>query len=166
MVRHRFSAAKLDARADDGNTVSGEPSADSRARSLSTDDQQTSKRLRRTRGAPSSPTGPNEDEDEEDEEDEDDSEAELLAQVKKLDTRPPPTPARASRRQNVKRVEDSESDELSAEEEVFPSQGARARAERSRTQRAKVAPNVPSQGTRAAKGKGKKARETAPRRRS
>jgi hypothetical protein len=112
MVRHRFSAAKLDARADDGNTVSGEPSADSRARSLSTDDQQTSKRLRRTRGAPSSPAGPDEDEDEEDEEDEDDSEAELLAQVKKLDTRPPPTPARASRRQNVKRVEDSESDEL------------------------------------------------------
>jgi hypothetical protein len=141
----------------------GEPPADSRARSLSTDDQQTSKRLRRTRGAPSSPAGP--DEDEEDELDEDDSDAELLAQVKKLNTRPPPTPARPSRRQNLKRVEDSESDELS-EEEAMPSPGTRAQAERKRrSQHAKVTPNAPPQGTRPAKGKGK-AHETAPRRKS
>ena len=41
----------------------------------------------------------------------DDFDAELLAQVslvRRLETRPPPTPARASRRQNLKRVEDSE----------------------------------------------------------
>src|ERR1700677_630293 len=88
VVRHRFSKIKLGACADPSL---GEPPADSRARSLSADDLQTSKRLRRARA------GHDEDDEDEDEDDEDDSDAELLAQVKKLDTRPPPTPARASR---------------------------------------------------------------------
>ena len=142
--------------------------ADSRARSLSADDLQTSKRLRRARGAPSGAAGRDEDDEDEDEdEDENDSDAELLAYVKKLGTRSPPTPPKAIRRQNLKRVEGSESDELSAGE-VFPSSGTRAQAERSRrTRQAKDAPKVPHQGTRAVsmtKGKGK-ARETASRRR-
>ena len=47
---------------------------------------------------------------------EDDFDAELLAQVRRLETLPPPTPARASRRQNLKRVEDSEEEK----EEVLP----------------------------------------------
>lgn len=162
-MRHRFSKIKLGACADPSL---GEPPADSRARSLSTDDLQTSKRLRRARAGHDEDDEDDEEADE-DEDDEDDSDAELLAQVKKLDTRPPPTPARASRRQNLNRVEDdSEFDELLSEEEVFPSHGTRAQAVRSRrTQHAKVVPNVPSQKTRSAKGKGK-ARETAPRRRS
>ena len=46
----------------------------------------------------------------------DDFDAELLAQVRRLETLPPPTPARASRRQNLKRVEDSEEEK----EEVLP----------------------------------------------
>ena len=141
--------------------LGGRP-ADSRARSLSADDLQTSKRLRRARGASSGGAGRDEDEEDEDEED---SDAELLAHVKKLDSRPPPTLAKASRRQNLKRVEGSESDELSAKE-VFPSSGTRAQTERSRrTQQAKGAPYVPPLNTSAAsmtKGKGK-ARETAPR---
>ena len=128
----------------------GQPPADSRARrySLSPDDRQTYKRLRRARAVHDEDA--DEDEDEEDEL-EDESDAELLAQVRRLETRPPPTPTRASR-QN-KRVEDSE-------EEVLPSPGTRAQAERSRRthmQKVNVAP--PSQGTRAA-AKGK-ARETA-----
>ena len=130
----------------------GEPHTDSRARrySLSPDDRQTHKRLRRARAVHDEDDA-DEDEDEEDEL-EDESDAELLAQVRRLETRPPPTPARASR-QN-KRVEDSE------EEEELPSLGTRAQAERSRRthmQKVNVAP--PSQGTRAA-AKGK-ARETA-----
>ena len=133
-------------------TLLDEPHADSRARSrsLSSDDIQTSKRLRRARAVH------DDDDEEEEEEDEDDSDAELLAQVRKLDTRPPPTPVRASRRLNLNRVEDSE-------EEVLPSPGTRTQAKRSqrtKAQHVNVAP--PSQDTRAAKGK---ARETAPRRR-
>jgi len=124
-------------------------------------------RLRRAGGARSGAAGLDEDQDEEDE-DEDSSDAELLELLaKKLDTRPPPpTPPKASARQNLDR--DEESDELS-DEEIFPSPGTRAQAEKSRRTQgaAKVAPYVPPPGTRAAsmmeKGKGK-ARETALRR--
>ena len=134
-------------------TLLDEPHADSRARSrsLSSDDMQTSKRLRRA-----SAVHDDDDDDDEEEEDEDDSDAELLAQVRKLDTRPPPTPARASRRLNLNRVEDSE-------EEVLPSPGTRTQAKRSQRTKAQHVNVAPvSQDTRAAKGK---ARETAPRRR-
>ena len=91
---------------DDRLFLGAQP-ADTRARSLSADDLQTSKRLRRARGAA------DRDEDEEEEEEpEDDSDAELFAHVKKLDIRPPPTPAKASRRQKLNdKGEDSESDE-------------------------------------------------------
>jgi hypothetical protein len=121
-------------------TSLGAPPADTRARSLSPDDLQTSKRLRRARGT--ADRGEDEDEDEEDELDE--SDAELFAHINKLDIRPPPTPAKASRRQKLNnKGEDSESDEL-AEEDVRPP-GTRAASSR-------------------IKGKGK-AREIAPRRR-
>ncbi|KAI9452001.1 hypothetical protein BJY52DRAFT_1295471 [Lactarius psammicola] len=118
----------------------GDRPVDSRARRLSADDLQTSKRLQRAGGAPSGAAGLDEDQDEKDE-DEDTSDAELLA----------------------RNLNGGESDE-----EVFPSSGTRAQAEKSRrTQWAKVAPYVPPPGTRAAsmmeKGKGK-ARETALRR--
>jgi len=67
-----------------------------RARSLSDDDLQTSKRLRRARGAPSGAAGHDEDDDDEDDEDEgeDDSDAELLAHAKKLESHSLPTLAK------------------------------------------------------------------------
>ncbi|KAI9436177.1 hypothetical protein H4582DRAFT_1964883 [Lactarius indigo] len=127
-----------------------DPHVDSRARSLSADDRQTSGRLRKARGAPS-------DQDEEDEI-EDSSDAELLARVKRMSTRPPPPPppkARANRNSN----RGEESDELSADE-LFPPPGTSAQAEKSRhKQVVKGVPYVPPPGTRAAvimeKGKGK-----------
>ncbi|KAH9162598.1 hypothetical protein EDB89DRAFT_633349 [Lactarius sanguifluus] len=74
-----------------------DPHADSQARSLSADDLQTSMRLRKAEGA-----GAVDLDEDQDEEDEDSSDAELLARVKKLDTRPlPPTPPKAKAHRNL-----------------------------------------------------------------
>ena len=115
---------------DDRLFLGAQP-ADTRARSLSADDLQTSKRLRRARGR---------DEDEEEEEEPgDDSDAELFAHVKKLDIRPPPTPAKANRRQKL----NNNGEDLESDEDVRP---------------------PATRATSRMKAKGK-ARETAPRRR-
>ncbi|KAH9958519.1 hypothetical protein BGW80DRAFT_1374592 [Lactifluus volemus] len=78
-----------------------------------------------------------------DDQDDDDSDAELLAHVKKLDVRVRKLPGTS---QNQADEFDHESSE-----EIFPSPGTRAGAEKKRrTQVAKAAPYVPPRGTRAA----------------
>jgi len=81
-----------------------------------------------------------------DDDDDDDDDAELLAHVNKLEVRAPPVPA-----VNPNRSGHRDRDKRSSSEEVFPSPGTRARAEKKRrTQAAKAAPYVPPKGTRAA----------------
>jgi hypothetical protein len=78
--------------------------------------------------------------------DDDDDDTELLARVKKLDVHAPPVPAA-----NLNRSGHRDRDQRSSSEEIFPSPGTRAGAEkRRRTQVAKAAPYVPPKGTRAA----------------
>jgi len=78
--------------------------------------------------------------------DDDSDDAELLAYVKKLDIHAPPAPFA-----NLNRDGDRDRDQRSSSEEIFPSPGTRARAEKKRrTQAAKSAPYVPPKGTRAA----------------
>jgi hypothetical protein len=78
--------------------------------------------------------------------DSDDNDELLNAFVKKMDKHPPPVPA-----SNLKRSGHRDRDQRSSSEEIFPSPGTRARAEKKRrTQVAKAAPYVPPKGTRAA----------------
>jgi hypothetical protein len=78
--------------------------------------------------------------------DDDPDDAELFAELKKLNVRGPPVPA-----SNLNRSSQRDSDQRSPSEEIFPSPGTRAGAEkRRRTQAAKAAPYVPPKGTRAA----------------
>jgi hypothetical protein len=86
---------------------------------------------------------------------EDDSDAELLEYVRKLEgharARASPQPQSTASRKKGKGDDDDDDYELSSSEEIFPSPGTRAGAEkRRRTQAAKVAPYVPPRGTRAA----------------
>jgi hypothetical protein len=95
--------------------------------------------------------------------DQDDSDAELLAHVMKLDVR-----AQTRVAGRPKASHDNGDDPYhSSSEEIFPSPGTRAGAEkRRRTEAAKVAPYVPARGTRAASIVEKeRAREVALRRR-
>jgi hypothetical protein len=110
-----------------------------------------------------------------DEEDEleDDSDAELLERVRKLEGHaqaqsPAPSPPPTTNRKDRKGDDDEDNEpERSSSEEVFPSPGTRAGAEkRRRTLAAKVAPYEPPRGTRAASMVEKeRARNTAARRR-
>jgi len=76
----------------------------------------------------------------------DDDDGELIACVKKLDVHAPSVPAA-----NLNRSGHRNRDQRSSSEEIFPSPGTRARAEKKRrTQAAKAAPYVPPKGTRAA----------------
>ncbi|KAH9978448.1 hypothetical protein BJV74DRAFT_859231 [Russula compacta] len=87
--------------------------------------------------------------DPDDDDDDDESDAELLAYVRKLDGG-----ARSAATASPKHGDGDGGDnepEHSSSEEIFPSPGTRAGAEkRRRTQAAKVAPYVPPRGTRAA----------------
>lgn len=115
----------------------GGPGANSPADSLSADDLQTSQSLQ---GAPpDAPAAADSDSDQDD----DSSDAELLAYVRKLDVPAHPPPTTSQDKGN-----EFDHDSL---EEIFPSPGTRAGAEkRRRTQAAKAAPYVPPRGTRAA----------------
>jgi hypothetical protein len=73
--------------------------------------------------------------------DDDSDDAELFSHVKRLTAHAPPVPGSSHR----------DRDQRSSSEEIFPSPGTRAGAEkRRRTQAAKAAPYVPPKGTRAA----------------
>jgi hypothetical protein len=103
------------------------------------EDLQTSRRLQST-----APSDANPARDELDDDDDDD--AELFAYVKKLSVHAPPVPAAKLNRSGYR-----DRDQRSSSEEIFPSPGTRAGAEkRRRTQAAKAAPYVPPKGTRAA----------------
>ena len=116
--------------------------------------------------------------DPDDDDDDDDDDAELLAYVRKLDAGARPRPRLTTASPNNDNVDgdgdgdgngsDNELDRSSSEEEIFPSPGTRAVAEKRRlTQAAKVAPYVPPRGTRAASiiEKERAAREALVRRR-
>jgi len=75
-----------------------------------------------------------------------DDDTELFAHVKRLEIHAPPVPTA-----NLNRSGHRDRDQSSSSEEIFPSPGTRAGAEkRRRTQAAKAAPYVPPKGTRAA----------------
>lgn len=81
-----------------------------------------------------------------DDDDNADDNAEHLAYVKNLNVHTPPVPAA-----NLNRSGHRDLDRRSSSEEIFPSPGTRAGAEKKRrTQAAKAAPYVPPYGTRAA----------------
>lgn len=104
-------------------------------------DLQTSRRVQST-----APSDANPARDELDYDDDDDDDAELFAYVKKLSVHAPPVPAAKLNRSGHR-----DRDQRSSSEEIFPSPGTRAGAEkRRRTQAAKAAPYVPPKGTRAA----------------
>jgi hypothetical protein len=95
--------------------------------------------------------------DEEEDELEEDLDAELLERVRKLESHAqvrelgPPLPPLTASRKKVKSDDNEDEPERSSSEEIFPSPGTRAGAEkRRRTQAAKAAPYVPPRGTRAA----------------
>jgi hypothetical protein len=101
-------------------------------------DLQTSRRVQSSAPSDAAITNPARD----DLDDDDDDDTELFAAVKKLDVHAPSVPARSGHRDH---------DQRSSSEEIFPSPGTRAGAEkRRRTQAAKAAPYVPPKGTRAA----------------
>ena len=105
------------------------------------EDLQTPRRVQST-----VPIEANSEHDDFDDDDDDDDDAELFAFVKKLDVHAPQVPAA-----NLKRSGNRDRDQRSSSEEIFPSPGTRARAEKKRrTQAAKAAPYVPPKGTRAA----------------
>jgi len=82
--------------------------------------------------------------DPDDDDDDDDDDTELLEYVKKLDVR-------AARRQPTIKQNEGGNPDRGSSEEIFPSPGTRAGAEkRRRTQAVKDAPYVPPRGTRAA----------------
>ncbi|KAI0255188.1 hypothetical protein BJV78DRAFT_1329928 [Lactifluus subvellereus] len=110
----------------------GGPRTNSRANSLSADDLQTSRSLQGA--SPNAPAAADSDDDQDD--DDSDAELDVLA-------RPPP------------KTSQDKGDELDhdhdSSEEIFPSPGTHASAEkRRRTQAAKAAPYLPPRGTRAA----------------
>lgn len=120
--------------------MQGDVLADNQTHSASTDDLQDSRRL---------PTASPDDVAVADlDSSGDDTDAELFALVRKLDAsaraQPPPEP-----KASLSKGDDDP--DRSSSEDVFPSPGTRASAEkRRRTQAAKVTPYVPARGTRAA----------------
>ena len=105
-------------------------------------DSQTSRRVQSTTPSDAAIANPARD----DLDDDDDDDSELFAHVKRLDVYAPPAPAVGLNRSGHR-----DRDQRSSSEEIFPSPGTRAGAEkRRRTQAAKAAPYVPPKGTRAA----------------
>lgn len=142
--------------------------------SPSTKGSRTSRRLQRSSPNVAALADPDDSNEDEEDELEDDSDAELLEHVRKLEGHaqaqsPAPPPARPTANREEHKGDDDDDDELehSSSEEIFPSPGTRAGAEkRRRTQAAKVAPYVPPRGTRAASMVEKeRARNAAARRR-
>jgi len=120
----------------------GSPSANVQTQSPSADGLQTSRRLQGALPKDAVVTDPDDSDEEED-----NSDAELFAHARKLDAhareRRPPRPTASQSK--------TDDPDRNPSEEIFPSPGTRAGAEKERrTQAAKVAPYIPPRGTRAA----------------
>jgi len=144
--------------------------AENQTDSPSTKGLRTSRRLQHSSPNVAALADPDDSTSDEEDELEDDSDAELLEHVRKLEGHAQaqsPAPRPTASRKKSKGDDDDNELERSSSEEIFPSPGTRAGAEkRRRTLAAKVAPYEPPRGTRAASMVEKeRARNAAARRR-